>query len=71
MSVNYLKRYLLQLFMEASCLEWSLLISILLRDAMAVLRTVNAAKSLDQSIESVSRLKQGLQLLHYWTQTEW
>lgn len=63
-------RYLLQLFMEASCLEWSLLISVLLRDALAVLRTVNAAKSPDQSIESVKRLKQGLQILHYWTDTQ-
>lgn len=63
-------RYLLQLFMEASCLEWSLLISVLLRDAMAVLRTVNAAKSQDQSIESVSRLRQGLWFLSYWTNTE-
>lgn len=57
--------------MEASCLEWSLLISVLLRDAMAVLRTVNAAKSQDQSIESVSRLRQGLWFLSYWTNTEW
>lgn len=64
-------RYLLQLFMEASCLEWSLLISVLLRDAMAVVRTVNAAKSPDQSIEAVSRLRQGLLLLNYWTNTEW
>ncbi|XP_076267797.1 guanine nucleotide exchange factor subunit Rich isoform X2 [Rhynchophorus ferrugineus] len=63
-------RYLLQLFMEASCLEWSLLISVLLRDAMAVLRTVNAAKSQDQSIEAVSRLRQGLLILNYWTNTE-
>ncbi|XP_066249588.1 guanine nucleotide exchange factor subunit Rich isoform X2 [Euwallacea similis] len=63
-------RYLLQLFMEASCLEWSLLISVLLRDAMAVLRTVNAAKSQDQSIESVSRLRQGLLILNYWTNAE-
>ncbi|EFA06481.2 guanine nucleotide exchange factor subunit Rich [Tribolium castaneum] len=63
-------RYLLQLFMEASCLEWSLIISVLLRDAMAVLRTVNAAKSPDQSIEAVSRLRQGLLLLQYWTNTE-
>ncbi|XP_030754447.1 guanine nucleotide exchange factor subunit Rich isoform X2 [Sitophilus oryzae] len=63
-------RYLLQLFMEASCLEWSLLISVLLRDAMAVLRTVNAAKSPDQSIEIVSRLRQGLLILNYWTNTE-
>lgn len=57
--------------MEASCLEWSLLISVLLRDAMAVLRTVNAAKSPDQSIESVSRLRQGLLILSYWTNSEW
>ncbi|KAK9874059.1 hypothetical protein WA026_002414 [Henosepilachna vigintioctopunctata] len=63
-------RYLLQLFMEANCLEWSLLISVLLRDAMAVLRTVNAAKSSDQSIESVTRLRQQFLLLHYWTNTE-
>ncbi|ERL90008.1 hypothetical protein D910_07366, partial [Dendroctonus ponderosae] len=64
-------RYLLHLFMEASCLEWSLLIAVLLRDAMAVLRTVNAAKSHEHSIESVSRLKQGLLILNYWTTTEW
>lgn len=57
--------------MEAGCLEWTLLISVLLKDALAVLRTVNAAKTSDQSIEAVSRLKQGLQLLHYWTHTEW
>lgn len=57
--------------MEASCLEWSLLISVLLRDAMAVLRTVNAAKSPDQSIEAVSRLRQGLLILSYWTNSEW
>ncbi|CAH0551725.1 unnamed protein product [Brassicogethes aeneus] len=63
-------RYLLQLFMEASCLEWSLLISVLLRDAMAVVRTVNAAKSYDQNIESVSRLRQGLLILNFWTNTE-
>ncbi|KAG5887614.1 hypothetical protein JTB14_002623 [Gonioctena quinquepunctata] len=63
-------RYLLQLFMEAGCLEWSLLISVLLRDAMAVVRTVNAAKSHDQSIEAVSRLRQGLIILNYWTSTE-
>lgn len=68
---GFIFRYLLQLFMEAGCLEWSLLISILLRDAMAVLRTVNAAKSNDQSIEAVSRLRQSLLILIYWTNTEW
>lgn len=64
-------RYLLQLFMEASCLEWSLLISIMLRDAMAVVRTVNAARSAECSVESMSRLRQGLQLLFFWTNSQW
>ncbi|XP_056632755.1 guanine nucleotide exchange factor subunit Rich isoform X3 [Diorhabda sublineata] len=63
-------RYLLQLFIEANCLEWSLVFSILLRDAMAVLRIVNAAKSHDQSVETVSRLRQGLLIINYWTNTE-
>ncbi|PSN48149.1 hypothetical protein C0J52_08719 [Blattella germanica] len=53
-------RYLLQLFMEASCLDWALLISVLLRDAMAVLRTTNAARSADHSAESIQHLKDGL-----------
>ena len=64
-------RYLLQLFMEASCLEWALLISVLLRDAMAVLRTTNAARSSDHSAESVQRLKEGLMSLCHWSNTEW
>lgn len=57
--------------MEASCLEWSLLVSVLLRDAMAVLRTVNAARSPDQPTEAVKRLRDGLQMLFYWIHTEW
>ncbi|XP_018917373.1 guanine nucleotide exchange factor subunit Rich isoform X2 [Bemisia tabaci] len=63
-------RYLLQLFMEASCLEWSIIISVLLRDAMAVHRTTNAARSPHHSHESVLRLKQGLISLCQWSSSE-
>ncbi|XP_075216315.1 guanine nucleotide exchange factor subunit Rich [Lycorma delicatula] len=63
-------RYLLQLFMEAGCLEWSLIISVLLRDAMAVHRTTNIARSPDQSYESVTRLKDGFLSLCQWSSTE-
>ncbi|PNF21795.1 Guanine nucleotide exchange factor subunit Rich [Cryptotermes secundus] len=63
-------RYLLQLFMEASCLEWALLISILLQDAMAVFRTTNAARSSDHSVEAILRLKDGLVALCHWSGTE-
>ncbi|XP_059485791.1 guanine nucleotide exchange factor subunit Rich [Neocloeon triangulifer] len=63
-------RYLLQLFMEAGCLEWALVLSVLLRDAMAVLRTTFAARTADQSIEVVKRLKDGLEALLIWSNTQ-
>jgi RAB6A-GEF complex partner protein 1 len=64
-------RYLLQLFMEAGCLEWALVLSVLLRDAMAVLRTTFAARTADQPIEVVKRLKNGLEALMAWSNTQW
>jgi len=57
--------------MEAGCLEWALLISVLLRDAMAVFRTTNAARSPDHSVEAILRLKEGLMALCHWSGTEW
>lgn len=57
--------------MEASCLEWALLISVLLQDAMAVFRTTNAARSSDHSVEAILRLKDGLVALCHWSGTEW
>merc|ERR1711899_663383 len=38
-------RYLLQIMMEANCLEIASLISVLLKDALALIRIVNAARS--------------------------
>ncbi|GLH13764.1 Guanine nucleotide exchange factor subunit Rich [Gryllus bimaculatus] len=63
-------RYLLQLFMEAMCLEWALIISVLLRDAMAVLRATNAVQSADQSYEAVLRLREGFLALFHWSSSE-
>lgn len=63
-------RYLLQLFMEACCLEWSVIISVMLRDVMAVLRATNAARSPEQSYEAVLRLKEGLVAFYQWSNTE-
>jgi len=57
--------------MEAGCLEWALVLSVLLRDAMAVLRTTFAARTADQSIEVVKRLKDGLEALMAWSNTQW
>ncbi|XP_037067862.1 LOW QUALITY PROTEIN: guanine nucleotide exchange factor subunit Rich-like [Pollicipes pollicipes] len=59
-------RYLLQIMLEAECVEWALLISIVLRDAMAVVRTVHLTGASD----GLGRLQAGLRALHAWTTTE-
>lgn len=63
-------RYLLQIFMEAGCLEWCLVVSILLRDVLAIHRVSNAARSPDQSYEAVVRLREGFLSLLHWSNTE-
>lgn len=63
-------RYFLQLLMDAGCLQWALLISILLRDAMAVYRIINASRSLDQTYEAVERLKDNIIDLCQWSSSD-
>lgn len=63
-------RYLLQIMLEAGCLEWGLLISIVLRDALAVVRTVNTASMTDTPLEIVGRMREGLSYLELWSDTE-
>ncbi|GAB6022149.1 hypothetical protein CHUAL_006288 [Chamberlinius hualienensis] len=63
-------RYLLQLMLEANCLEWAVLIAVVLRDAMAVIRIVNAARASDISPDIIQRLKEGLATLEMWADKE-
>lgn len=57
--------------MEAGCLEWCLVVSVLLRDVLAIHRVSNAARSPDQSYDAVVRLKEGFLTLLQWSNTEW
>lgn len=52
-------------------MEWSVIISVMLRDVMAVLRATNAARSPEQSSDAVLRLREGLVALNQWSNTEW
>ncbi|XP_047001163.1 guanine nucleotide exchange factor subunit Rich [Schistocerca americana] len=63
-------RYLLQLFTEAGCIEWALVISVLLRDALAVVRITNSTRSTEHSYEAVLRVKNGLVSLCQWSSSE-
>lgn len=72
-------RYLLQLFTEADCLDWALILAVTLRDAMAVLRLVSMMRSALNScqpsnqaatIEVVTRLRDALLALSHWAETD-
>lgn len=64
-------RYYLQLMTEASCVEWAVVIAVVLRDALAVLRTTNAARGNEVSLDAVRRLRRTLQDICSWTDAEW
>lgn len=72
-------RYLLQLFTEADCLDWALILAVTLRDAMAVLRLVSMMRSALNScqpsnqaatIEVVTRVRDALLALSHWAETD-
>ena len=57
--------------LEAGCLEWALIISVVLRDSLAVIRTVNTASMTDTPLDMVARMREGLSYLELWADTEW
>ncbi|KAL4704247.1 hypothetical protein ACJJTC_016265 [Scirpophaga incertulas] len=59
-------RYFLQLLTEASCVEWAVVVAVALRDALAVLRCCNAARSHDVALPAVRRLRAALRALLAW-----
>ena len=63
-------RFLYAVLMEAGCLEWALLIAVLLRDSISVVRVVNTASLTDTPIEMVGRMREGLSYLQLWADTE-
>ena len=64
-------RYLLQLMLEANCLELASIISVVLKDALALIRIVNAARTSSDAKVTVSRLYHSLKSLEAWAQASW
>lgn len=62
--------YMLQIMLEAGCLEWALIIAVVLRDSLAVVRTVNTASMTDTPLDMVARMREGLSYLELWADTE-
>ena len=64
-------RFLYQLLVEAGCLEWALVIAVVLKDAISVVRVVNTCSLTETPIETVGRMREGLSFLELWAETEW
>ncbi|XP_071485057.1 guanine nucleotide exchange factor subunit RIC1-like [Diadema antillarum] len=63
-------RYLLKIVLESSCLEWGLLIAIILRDRSALSQVVNIASLGEAPSDVVTRMKEGLSHLEVWADTD-
>lgn len=72
-------RYLLELFLEALCLEWAMLICLMLRDPSYTSRLVRSARSdnlslyVDEAVplETLQRTRECLTQIDKWSVTEW
>jgi len=62
-------RFLLQMFVEAKCLDWWIILSLVLRDSTCLTDLIDdVIKLRDTSAESLSRVKSGLELLEAWAE---
>ena len=64
-------RYLLEIMLEADCLEWATVLAVVLRDLLTVVRIVNMASITDSPLDVVGRMREGLSFLELWADTEW
>ena len=63
-------RYLLQLMLEAGCLDWSFLIAMVLRDILAVSRVVNGSRRENVEKSTVEHLLNGIKEIEEWSSSE-
>lgn len=62
-------RFLLQMFMEARCYDWWLILSLVLRDSTCLTDFIDdAIKLRDTNVESLSRMRDGIEALETWAE---
>ncbi|XP_039519914.1 guanine nucleotide exchange factor subunit RIC1-like [Pimephales promelas] len=63
-------RYLLHVFMEAGCLEWCVIIGLILRDASVIKQVVGFLDSAEVPAETVQSIKAGLMAVDHWVSSD-
>lgn len=65
-------RFLLQMFTEARCYDWWLILSLVLRDSTCLTDFIDDAIKLHETnVESLSRMKDGIEALEAWAEHNW
>ncbi|XP_067278847.1 guanine nucleotide exchange factor subunit RIC1 isoform X1 [Pseudorasbora parva] len=63
-------RYLLHVFMEAGCLEWCIIIGLILRDAGVIKQVVGFLDSPEVASETVQSIRAGLKAVDLWVSSD-
>lgn len=64
-------RYLLHVFMEAGCLEWCVVIGLILRDANVIKQVISFLDNPEVPAENVQSVRNGLLAVDAWASTDW
>ena len=65
-------RFLLQMFTEARCYDWWLILSLVLRDSTCLTDFIdNVIKLHETNVESLPRMKDGIEALEAWAEHNW
>lgn len=64
-------RYLLHVFMEAGCLEWCVVIGLILRDASVIKQAIGFLDSPEVPQETVQSVRSGLLAVDAWASADW
>ena len=64
-------RYLLHVFLEAGCLEWCVIIGLILRDSSIIKQVVSFLDCPDVPQETVLSIRSGLLAVDAWASSDW
>ncbi|KAK1175973.1 RAB6A-GEF complex partner protein 1-like [Acipenser oxyrinchus oxyrinchus] len=63
-------RYLLHIFTEAGCLEWCVIIGIIMREVSVISQVVSCLQSAEVPVDTVLNIKNGLMAVDAWASTD-
>lgn len=64
-------RYLLHIFMEAGCLDWCIVIGLILRESSIINQILVITQSSEVDGEMLRNIRTGLHAVDRWASTDW